>query len=392
MANTYQWYSTPYECAADPSKSHGVGWYMDGKLLASTYRNPSTGLAYTPQELQALAGGGGVVTGDTGGSTIPTTSQLEAGGNITPAGGVSSNYPAQNISGLHAGISSEGGLTTSTPYSAETVQQMMNAGTFPSGGILWGQTGAPSIEQLLSGQYPQAGGGLQAGGSPSTSTLENLQVPQAPTLPPYKPTAELEKLSSQVGGAISGIIEQGGMGIGEETKQQIFQREAEIINASTAQANKNLEDKMAAQGLSNSGMAFSEGMKLASKSTIAMANVMRDVEIQDSLMKVASYQNALGLGVQFLSYLSEESWRQYQPTLYQWQAQVDMYKLAIQDAYNKQDMALAHQYDMQLAQFTASTNIQLTQMQIDAAAKAANKAAFWDILGTGLGLLAALFI
>ena len=149
---------------------------------------------------------------------------------------------------------------------------------------------------------------------------------------------------------------------------------------------------MAAQGLSNSGMAFSEGMKLASKSTIAMANVMRDVEIQDSLMKVASYQNALGLGVQFLSYLSEESWRQYQPTLYQWQAQVDMYKLAIQDAYNKQDMALAHQYDMQLAQFTASTNIQLTQMQIDAAAKAANKAAFWDILGTGLGLLAALFI
>jgi len=105
-------------------------------------------------------------------------------------------------------------------------------------------------------------------------------------------------------------------------------------------------------------------------------------------MKVASYQNALGLGVQFLSYLSEESWRQYQPTLYQWQAQVDMYKLAIQDAYNKQDMALAHQYDMELAQFTANTNKELTQMEIDASAKAASKKNWWDIAGTGLGILA----
>ena len=154
---------------------------------------------------------------------------------------------------------------------------------------------------------------------------------------------------------------------------------------------------MAAQGLSNSGMAFSESMKLASKGTIAMANVMRDVQIQDSLMKVASYQNALGLGVQFLSYLSEESWREYQPTLYQWQAQVEMYKLAITDAYNKQDLATAHQYDMELAQFQASTQIQLTQMQISSAAnlaqmsitaekEAVKKKNWWDTIWTVVGI------
>ena len=145
-----------------------------------------------------------------------------------------------------------------------------------------------------------------------------------------------------------------------------------------------------------------------------MANVMRDVEIQDSLMKVASYQNALGLGVQFLSYLSEESWRQYQPVLAQWGAQVDMYKMAINQAYTQNNMAIqqaytqgnmalanyyeqqnlvmAHQYDMEMAQFTADTNIQLTQMQIDAAADAADKKTFWDILGTGLGILAGIFL
>ena len=109
-------------------------------------------------------------------------------------------------------------------------------------------------------------------------------------------------------------------------------------------------------------------------------------------MKLASYQNALGLGVQFLSYLSEESWRQYQPTLYQWQAQVEMYAMAIQQAYTQGNMDLAHQYDMELAQFTADTNIQLTQMQIDAASDAANKQTFWDILGTGLGIVAGLFL
>jgi len=336
---TYNWYATASSCpdAVNPKP----GWYSGTTFITSTYRNPSTGMAYTPQELQALAGGGGVVTGDTGGSTIPTTSQLEA---TTQGGGLPSD----------SSYGGGGNLPSDSSY---------GGGALPSGGP----------------QYPTT--------PPTTSTLENLQVPQAPTLPPYKPTAELEKLSSQVGGAISGIIEQGGIGMGEDTKEQIFLREAEIINANTAQANKNLEDKMAAQGLSDSGMAFSESMKLASKNSIAMANVMRDVEIQDALMKVASYQNALGLGVQFLSYLSEESWRQYQPTLYQWQAQVEMYKMAISQAYTQGNMALAHQYNMELAQFEADTEIQMAEMQLEAANAQAASQGIGNIFGTVLGWL-----
>jgi len=353
MANTYQWYSTPYECAADPSKSHGVGWYSGTTFITSNYKNPATGLAYTPAELAGLSGGATTPT-----PTIPTTSQLEA----SPSG---VTYD-QNT-----------GILTNPQYGF--------TGTLEE----WHKFHPEPLEyEGIAGPTVNREGIVTAPTTPSTiPTIANLEVPQAPTLPPYKPTAELEQLSGQVGGAISGIIAEGGIGMGEETKEQLFLREAEIINASTAQAQRNLEDKMAAQGLSDSGMAFSEGMKLASKSTIAMANVMRDVAIQDSLMKIASYQNALGLGVQFLSYLSEESWRQYQPTLYQWQAQVDMYKLAIQDAYNKQDLAQAHKWDMEMAQFTASTNIQLTQMTIDAAAEAAKKDTFWEIVGGVLGFV-----
>ena len=346
MANTYQWYSTPYECAANPTLSHGIGWYINGTLVSSTYNNPATGKPWTSTELSAAVGGGAAAgseaaTGDTGGSTptTPTTSQLEIATTEQAAAAVAAMSEAEK-----------------TKAAAAAAAGMSNLGQ-------------------------------QAAITPTIANLE-ANIPQ---LPPYKPTAELEKLSTQVGGAISDIITQGGIGMGEETKEKIFQREAEIINASTAQANRNLEDKMAAQGLSDSGMAFSEGMKLASKSTIAMANVMRDVEIQDSLMKIASYQNALGLGVQFLSYLSEESWRQYQPTLWQWQAQVDVYKLAIMDAYNKQDLALAHSYDMDLAKFKAETDIKLNQMTIDAAADAAKKKNWWSILGMVIGGIFALF-
>ena len=355
---TYNWYATASSCpdAVNPKP----GWYSGTTFITSTYKNPSTGLAYTPTELAGIMGGAGSQAPmGSGGTTTPTTSQLEAspsGVSYDPNTGILTN-PQYGFTGT---------LEEWHKFHPEPLEYEGIAGpTVNREGI----TTAPTTPLTI-------------------PTIANLEVPQAPTLPPYKPTAELEQLSGQVGGAISGIIAEGGIGMGEETKEQLFLREAEIINASTAQAQRNLEDKMAAQGLSDSGMAFSEGMKLASKSTIAMANVMRDVAIQDSLMKIASYQNALGLGVQFLSYLSEESWRQYQPVVEQWKAQVDMYRLAIQDAYNKQDLALAHRYDMELSQFQAQTQKELAQMEIDAAAKAAKKKNWWDIAGTGLGLLA----
>ena len=386
---TYNWYSTPYECAADPSKSHGVGWYSGTTFIASTYKNPTTGLAYTPAELAGLSGGATTPTTTTP-TTIPTTSQLEA----SPSG---VTYDP------NTGI-----LTTSQDGFTGTLGEWrkLHPGEAIPGPTVnrEGITTAPTTPSTIPPITPSIAP------TPTIPTISQMEVPQAPTLPPYKPTAELEQLTTQVGGAISGIIAEGGIGIREETKEQLFLREAEIINASTAQAQRNLEDRMAAQGLSDSGMAFSEGMKLASKSTIAMANVMRDVTIQDSLMKIASYQNALGLGVQFLSYLSEESWRQYQPTILSWQATVDMYKMAINDAYTKNNMAiqqaytqgnitlahqyeqenldLAHGYDMEMAQFQAQTQKELAQMEIDAAAKAAAKKNWWDIAGTGLGILA----
>ncbi len=337
---TYNYYRPGASLSGCPGTALSGGWYAYGSNtpLVTNYINPNTGKAYTPNELDALVGGGTTTpatgtTTQTSASIAPTTSQLEAA-----AAGTLTSKPQPEV-GAFVPIAAEGGRTRITTPTAI---------------------------------------------APTTSQLEVAQIPQ---LPEYKPTAELEQLSTQVGGAISDILEQGGLGMGEETKEQLFLREAEIINANTAQAMKNLEDKMAVQGLSNSGLAFSEGMKLASKNSIAMANVMRDVEIQDTLMKLSSYQNTLSLGVQFISYLSEESWRQYQPTLYNWQAQVDMYKMAIQQAYSQQNMELAHQYDMELAQFQANTEIQMAEMELEAANAAATSQGAGSLFGTMLGWL-----
>ena len=377
------------------------GWYEVGNptLLTSSYRNPTTGMAYTPNELASM--GGGTPTGVTPTTrpttpvgTTPTTSQLEA--TTTPQ-----TKPVYNDYASFAAVYSKAPYTQIFKTSNALVDawsKYQETGLLPSVSATTPATTTPTTSTVqpttsqLEGMTSPTGQKSNHTGATTTNPLANLQVPNVPTLPAYQPSAELEALSNKVGGAISDIIEQGGIGMGEDTKEALFLREAEVINANTAMASKNLEDKMAAQGLSNSGMAFSENMKLASKGTIAMANVMRDVQIQDSLMKVASYQNALGLGVQFLSYLSEESWREYQPTILNWQAKVDMYKTAITQAYTQSNMALAQKYSMQLAQFEAQTNIQLTQMSIDAAAKAASKQNFWDILGTALGVFAGIFL
>ena len=86
MAGISGWYGTPYTCEADPSKSHGVGWYVNGVLISSSYNNPTTGKPWTSAELNAAGGGGAGVattTAQTGvTSTIPTTSQLE----VSPSG------------------------------------------------------------------------------------------------------------------------------------------------------------------------------------------------------------------------------------------------------------------------------------------------------------------
>ena len=114
MAGVSGWYGTAYNCKADPSKSHGVGWYLNGQLLASTYLNPATGNPYTMAELQGGAGGGTTPAPATGTTGTPATTTTP-----TPAASVSPEYDTwlaerDKLKAEHEATLA-GGTTTNTP-------------------------------------------------------------------------------------------------------------------------------------------------------------------------------------------------------------------------------------------------------------------------------------
>ncbi len=245
-----------------------------------------------------------------------------------------------------------------------------------------GAGGGPGVIQVGTENVPSA----------ETPTIPEVNLPSwgqatkgMPAAPPYKPSPEVLAWQEKIGGHLEDILDQGGIGMDEKTKEQLYLREAETINASTAQAIKNLEDEMAAKGMSNSGLAFSERMKAQAKGTAALANVMRDVEIQDALMKLSSFENALAMSVQFVSYLSEESWKAYQPKLLEWEQKANLYRLSVQQAYEQQNMALAHYYNMEIAKFEKETMLEVTEMELEAANKQAASKGAGSIIGAIIG-------
>lgn len=366
-----------------PGTVLSAGWYKKGDPtpLVTTYKNPSTGGAYTWGELDTLLGGGTAGTG----------------GTITPTGSGTSAYPAQNISALPTGVSSEGGLTTSTPYSAETVQQMMSAGTFPSGGILWGTEGAPSIEQLLSGQYPQVGTATAPAPVP-LPTLGSINVP-APAVtpaPPFEISPQQQAWQDQISGYLSSTLEQGGIGIPEETMALMTQQTTDALKAKETEDIRVMRNNMERRGITNSGFTFSNEQKIRSNTTMAIAKSITDLNIQNAFIKMASFENAMGQAGQFLGYLGEMSQLKYQPeyqtwaaqqqaNLYQYQAKIDIYKTQLQQAYAQQNIILTGQINAAMQEDTQAFELQMAEMEIEAANKQAMYSGIGSIVGTTIG-------
>ena len=153
---------------------------------------------------------------------------------------------------------------------------------------------------------------------------------------------------------------------------------------------------MERRGLTNSGLVFSNEQKIRANTTTAIANYISDVQIQSALMKMASFEKALGAAGEYLGYLSQQSQLAYQPKYATWQAQqqanlaaynarvqaklteyaqqMDVYKMQIAQAYEQQNMQLAHQLTMQELEFQANAEKDIIQMQIEANERAAKQA------------------
>ena len=398
----YQWHRDPWSSSGCPGTYLSPGWYSGTTPItgATTYRNPSTGKPYTPAELEALVGGAAAgenntgITGTVTGTTptvpnLPTTG--EQPGKIYFGGQLIGQIPYAEWADFEAlsqkekesyikekfGIDVSGQMWASTPAANITQQQ---------------------IDQMLT-PHPDGAGG--AGGTPTFGgdAVVSIPTPEVTPAPPYEISPEQEAWEEMYGGKLTEWLEAGGYGIPEETQAQMIQAQTDVIKAKETEDIRVMRNNMERRGITNSGFIFSNEQNIRSNTTVTIANSIRDIQIQNALIKMSSFEKAMGAASQFLGYLSEQSQLKYQTEfatwqaeqiakMQAWQAQLDIYKMQINQAYTQQNLQLQAQLQSQLAVQQHQYDLQLAQMEIEAQQQAADAAGTGQLIGGLIGGIA----
>ena len=250
-------------------------------------------------------------------------------------------------------------------------------------------------------------------------------VTPAPTIAPttvapapeYKPTEEETAWAGMYGGTIADIIKARGEGIPEETVNLMIRQNTQALQAREDENMRLMHNDMEKRGITNSGLVFWRQEQIKSATTTAIANSITDIQIKSALMKMASFENALGHAGQFLGYLQEQSkmiytgkmatWEaQTQADLIQYQAQigVDVDKWKMENQYNlagwqANTQALFAQWDknstatieawklnnqFSIAEWETRANYDMAVFQIEFNAKMTEWAAKTDIYKMGI--------
>lgn len=226
-------------------------------------------------------------------------------------------------------------------------------------------------------------------------------LPIVEDAPAYEITPEQQAWADMHSGNIQDILEAGGTGLSDEIQQLMMDKNNEALMSRETEAIRLLKNNMARRGIDNWGLEFKNIQAIKSTTTKEIAANIRDIQIQNALMKASSFENALGMSAQFLDYLDRQSQLRHAPKeltykmkeqakLYQYQANVDIWKMKINQAYTQGNM----QYAQQLADWGAGVqhgyNMELEQMKITAAEEAADTNGFWQTVGTVIGFFATL--
>ena len=159
-----------------------------------------------------------------------------------------------------------------------------------------------------------------------------------------------------------------------------------------------MNNNMERRGITNSGFAFSNEQQIRSNTTVAIAGAISDVQIQSALMKMASFEKAMGAAAQFLGYLSEQSQLKYAPKfatwqaeqmakMAKWQAEFDLTKMQLNQAYQTQNIKLQAELTSQLYEQQHAYDIELAEMEIEANQQIAMAEGIGGIFGTVLGFI-----
>ena len=149
-------------------------------------------------------------------------------------------------------------------------------------------------------------------------TIPAIEVAPAPE---YARTEEETAWAEMFGGTIADIIKARGEGIPEETINLMIRQQTQALQAREDENLRIMHNNMERRGITESGLVFWNQQKIKSATTTAIANSITDIQIKSALMKMASFENALGHAGQFLGYLSEQSKMAYVGKMATWEAQ-----------------------------------------------------------------------
>jgi len=203
-------------------------------------------------------------------------------------------------------------------------------------------------------------GGLDVG----SVNIPELTVTPAPE---YEISAEQAAWEEKIGTSLSETIAQGGRGIDQETMDLMTQRTTGVLKAKESEDIRVMKNNMEKRGITNSGFIFSNEQKIRSNTTTAIANSITDLNIQNALLKQASYETAIGQASQFLGYLSEQSQLKAQPKYMTWQAEqqaklatyqagIEIKKIQLQQVYAIKNMQIQQGYMQANMQYQALLN------------------------------------
>jgi len=264
------------------------------------------------------------------------------------------------------------------PYKKEDGTWDLEGLGFTSG---WTQEQAEEIYQNAINR-PYGSGTGTAGTCPSgVPCAGEAGVSGIGEVPAYEQSPELKAWQEKFGGNLTEWLENP-QGIPAEAKAQMKQSLYDDLMANQEENIRVMTNKMERRGITNSGFAYSNEQKIRANTTKTLAESYRNIEIQDAMMKVASWETAMGQTAQYLSYLSNESYMAYQPKLMEWQAKFDVYKMQLNQAYQQSNITLQSQLTSQMNAQQHIWDVEMAEMEIEATQAAALAEAQGSISGT----------
>lgn len=372
-------------CPDGIAKVSGYYQYGAATPVITGYKNPATGAGWTPAELSSFMQGG---------TTTPST------GTTPTVGAATTPTPLQNpgISNLPAGVTATGGTTPTAEQLAASHAGMPVGPDQYNGVPLPSHAGMPVGPDQFDGQ--PIGAGTPPGGAPNFGGGAALNIP-SPTITPapaYEISPAQTAFEEMLGGKITDWVESGGYGIPEETQALMIQQQTDALKAREQESIRVMTNNMERRGITNSGFVFANEQNIRSNTSVAIAGAIADVQINSALMKMASFEKAMGAAGQFLGYLSEQSQLKYAPefatwqaeqlaTMQVWQGKLDVYKMELNQAYQTQNMKLQAQLTSQLNAEQNQYNVELAEMELEANNKIAMMQGVGGLFGTVLGFI-----